>query len=182
MKKLKIAAKVRKCTYEELSSGEKKLVDTAKNASGKAYAPYSGFRVGAAILLDNGVIVSGNNQENAAYPSGLCAERVAVFAAGAHHPCRAPLALAIAAQLEATFTDHPVSPCGACRQCLLEMERRHGKALRLILYGTKEVYIVDRAEDLLPLAFTQVQVNDKTQNRTDSSPLQMKPLSAPSNQ
>jgi cytidine deaminase len=153
MKELKIVAKVRKCTYDELNPLEKKLVDAAKKATQDAYAPYSGFRVGAAAMLENDAVVTGNNQENAAYPSGLCAERVAVFAANANYPACAPLALAVAARSGDAFTVHPVTPCGACRQTLLEMERLHGKPLRLLLYGEKEIYIIEKTADLLPLAF-----------------------------
>jgi cytidine deaminase len=154
MKELKIVAKIQKCPYEELNPLEKKLVEAAKDASKDAYAPYSGFRVGAAVMLDNGRIVTGNNQENAAYPSGLCAERVAAFSAGANHPGRAPVAMAVAAYSEGTFTACPVAPCGACRQTLLEMERLHGHPLRLLLYGEREIYVVERVADLLPLAFS----------------------------
>jgi cytidine deaminase len=156
MKELKIAATVRKYIYEELNSTEKKLVDAAKDAATVAYAPYSGFQVGAAVLLEDGTIVVGNNQENLAYPSGICAERVAMFSANANYPQSAPMMLAIAGYSEGEFTEYFTAPCGACRQVLLETENRYEKPIQLLLYGRREICIVDRVADLLPLAFASV--------------------------
>jgi cytidine deaminase len=153
MKELKIVAKVRKCIYEELNNTEKKLVDAAKSAAKVAYAPYSEFQVGAAVLLEDNTVVVGNNQENIAYPSGICAERVALFSANANYPQSAPLALAVAAYYNGKFTEDFTAPCGACRQVLLEAENRYEKPIQLLLYGSKEIYIIDRVGDLLPLAF-----------------------------
>jgi cytidine deaminase len=154
MKELKIVAKIRKCVYEELNNTEKKLVDAAKNAANIAYAPYSGFQVGAAVLLEDDIIVAGNNQENIAYPSGICAERVAMFSSNANYPHSAPLALAIAAYYKGKLTENFIAPCGACRQVLLEAENRYGKPIQLLLCGSKEICIVDSVGDLLPLAFS----------------------------
>ena len=138
---------------EELSEDDKPLVERAIEATASSYSPYSHFAVGAALRLSDGTIVIGSNQENAAFPSGLCAERTAIFAAGATHPDKAVTALAIAARNEAGLTAEPVSPCGACRQVILEVEQRYNCAVRILLYGTNGVYIINSIRDLLPLCF-----------------------------
>lgn len=138
---------------EELSEDDKQLVERAIDATASSYSPYSHFAVGAALRLSDGTIVIGSNQENAAFPSGLCAERTAIFAAGATHPDKAVTALAIAARNEAGLTAEPVSPCGACRQVILEVEQRYNCAVRILLYGTNGVYIINSIRDLLPLCF-----------------------------
>ena len=138
---------------EELSEDDKQLVERAIDATASSYSPYSHFAVGAALRLSDGTIVIGSNQENAAFPSGLCAERTAIFAAGATHPNKAVTALAIAARNEAGLTAEPVSPCGACRQVILEVEQRYNCAVRILLYGTNGVYIINSIRDLLPLCF-----------------------------
>jgi len=153
MKYLKITAKIRICNYEELLSEEKFIVDKAKEATFRAYSPYSKFKVGAAALLMNGEIVTGNNQENVAFPSGLCAERTALFYAHSQYPDEAVKALAIAAYTEGDFLNRPISPCGACRQVMLETEMRFKQPVKIILYGKKEILIVESIKDLLPLAF-----------------------------
>ncbi|GHT70383.1 cytidine deaminase [Bacteroidia bacterium] len=129
------------------------LIRHAMDASNNAYVPYSHFKVGAAALLANGEVITGCNQENAAYPSGLCAERVALFAAGARFPDVAVKALAIVAQDETRFTPQPAYPCGACRQVMLEVERRGGSPLKVIMAGAEKIEIVQRSKDLLPLQF-----------------------------
>ena len=153
MKYLKITAKIRICNYEELLSEEKFIVDKAKEATFRAYAPYSKFKVGAAALLANGEIITGNNQENVAFPSGLCAERTTLFYAQSQYPDDAVKAMAIAAYTEGDFLDRPISPCGACRQVMLETEMRFKQPIEIILYGKKEILIVESVKDLLPLAF-----------------------------
>lgn len=153
MKYLKITAKIRICNYEELYFEEKNLVDQAKEATFRAYAPYSRFRVGTAALLANGEVVTGNNQENVAFPSGLCAERTTLFYAHSQYPGEAVRALAVAAYTEGDFLDRPISPCGACRQVLLETEMRASQPVKIILYGKKEIFIIESIKDLLPLAF-----------------------------
>ena len=153
MKYLKITAKIRICNYEELLSEEKFIVDKAKEATFRAYAPYSKFKVGAAALLANGEIVTGNNQENVAFPSGLCAERTALFYAHSQYPDDSVKALAIAAYTEGDFLDRPISPCGACRQVMLETEMRFKQPIEIILYGKEEIFIIESIKDLLPLAF-----------------------------
>ena len=121
-------------------------------ATGQSYAPYSKFHVGAAALLEDGTIITGSNQENAAYPSGLCAERVALFHAGHQYPDMPVVALAIAAATNGRQVES-ISPCGACRQVLLEAEQRYGKPMKVLLCGTKEVVVAESAESLLPLCF-----------------------------
>ncbi len=154
MEEVKIWAKLTYCRIEELDSDEKNCIEAAKRACDAAYAPYSDFRVGAAVLLDNGCIVSGANQENAAYPSGLCAERVALFAAAAHYPQQKPRILAIAARRgDGHFCEKAVSPCGSCRQVMLETEKHSQLPLRVLLYGRNEIIRIDSASELLPLAF-----------------------------
>jgi len=148
-----ICTKIVFCTLEELPEIEKKLIEQAKSASVNAYAPYSHFLVGAALLLENGEIICGNNQENAAYPSGLCAERTAMFYANANYPDVPVLTMAVAAQNFGGFLKDPIAPCGSCRQVLLETEQRYGKNLRVILYGESEIAILETVKDLLPLSF-----------------------------
>jgi len=137
----------------ELSAEDINLINIAREASKKAYAPYSGFKVGAALLLENGEIIEANNQENVSYPAGLCAERVAIFYAGAKYPDVPAKALAITAFKEHEFIDEPVTPCGSCRQTLFEHESRFNSSIRLILAGKKKIRIVDKVGDLLPLEF-----------------------------
>ena len=153
MKNLNITAKIQICGYDELHQDEKNLIEHAKDACFRAYAPYSQFQVGAAVLLANGEIVAGSNQENVAFPSGLCAERTALFYANSQFPEQAVISLAVAAYTKGDFIDRPVSPCGACRQVVLETEIRYGNPVRIILYGKSEVYIIEGINDLLPLAF-----------------------------
>ena len=132
------------------------MLDAALEAVEKAYAPYSNFKVGAALRLEDGTIVTGNNQENIAYPSGLCAERVAVFAASANHPGKAVEAIAICSKSGEFEMDHPVTPCGACRQSLFEYESNQDNGIRTILYGAAgEVWVVNSIRDLLPLTFEE---------------------------
>jgi len=145
---------VRKYLIEELSGEERQWMEAAIAAAGRAYAPYSGFRVGAVAVLANGTLVTGNNQENAAYPSGLCAERVALFSASAQYPDIPVKAVALAAVRDGTVQPH-IAPCGACRQVLLETEQRFKYPVRLLLCGCDAVRIVDSAASLLPLAFGQ---------------------------
>lgn len=156
MKEINITVPVTAKQYSELSPAEDKLVHTAIEALEKAYAPYSKFRVGAAIQLDNGQIVTGANQENVAYPSGTCAERSACYWAGANYPEAKFEAIAIAARAEdGELTANPTAPCGACRQALLEYEMRAGRPVPVILAGRNEVYFIPSVTALLPLAFTE---------------------------
>ena len=142
------------CSYDELSVQDRQLIDAAKQATECSYAPSSHFQVGAAVQLADGTIVTGTNQENAAYPSGLCAERTALFYAGSAHPDKAVEALAIAAYTDGHFTETPIAPCGACRQVMLETEQRQGCSMRILLYGTETICVIeDGVGALLPFAF-----------------------------
>ena len=138
---------------DELTKPQVDLVKQAIEAARKAYAPYSGYCVGAAVQLANGETVTGNNQENAAYPSGLCAERVAIFFAGSQYPDTAVTSMAIAAIQEGVIQEEPVSPCGGCRQVLCEKEAHGGSPIEMILYGTHRIQVLHQAVDLLPLPF-----------------------------
>jgi cytidine deaminase len=138
-----------------LTPMEKHLRHTALEAAERAYAPYSGFQVGAAVLLENGQIFEGNNQENAAYPVGICAERVALFTANAAYP-HVPVQIIAIAAIKNGETEDSISPCGICRQVLLEAENRYKKPVRILLCGKRETTVVRSAKDLLPLAFETV--------------------------
>ena len=154
MKTLTHTCHYKLCAYEELSEQDRQLIDTAKQATKQSYAPYSQFHVGVATLLDGGTIVTGTNQENVAYPSGLCAERTALFYAGSAYPDKAVVALAISAYTKGEFTATPIAPCGACRQVMLEVEQRHGQPIRILLYGTEGIYVIEGGVgELLPLTF-----------------------------
>ena len=153
MENIKIFAKIQVYNYNELNLVEKNLIDTAKEAVKRAYAPYSRFQVGAAVLLANQEIISGSNQENVAFPSGLCAERTTLFYANSRFPDTAVEAIAVAAYTQGDFTADPVSPCGACRQVILETQNRYQHPVRILLYGKKAVYVIEQIADLLPLAF-----------------------------
>ena len=142
---------------DELPEESRKLVDAALEATQRSYAPYSHFYVGAAVMLNNGVIVTGNNQENVAFPSGLCAERTALFYANAQYPEVPVKALAIVARdSSGKVTQAPISPCGACRQVMLETENRFGKPMQVLLASAEEVIVVESASALLPLAFSEI--------------------------
>ncbi len=147
--------KTKVCAYqaEELPEEYKLLITKAKDSTQNSYSPYSHFAVGAAVLLEDGEILCGANQENAAYPSGLCAERTVLFYANASHPHTPVKALAIAGFTDGHFTHEPVSPCGACRQVMAETEHIWGKPLTILLYGEKEVYLFEGVESLLPYSF-----------------------------
>lgn len=140
----------------EMPHDEQELMTEATAAMDRAYAPYSGFHVGAAIRLENGTIIQGNNQENMAYPSGLCAERVAFFHAGAMHPGAKILKLAITAGSDSFPSDHPIAPCGACRQSMLEYELNQQQAITVILRGKEgKTYRLHGVKSLLPLFFNE---------------------------
>ena len=154
MKEIVLQTTVKVCTLDELSSDDRALVDAARNATNGSYAPYSRFNVGVALRLECGTVVTGSNQENAAYPSGLCAERVALFSAGASYPDKAVVTMVIAARNANGELSRPISPCGACRQVMLETENRYKRAMRIILFGTDGCYVIEGgAKELLPLSF-----------------------------
>lgn len=137
----------------ELPAKDKELLDVAIEATRNSYAPYSRFNVGAAVRLANGEIISASNQENAAYPSGLCAERVAIFYANSRFPDVKVEALAVTASVNGDICDNPTYPCGACRQVLAETEQRSGNNIRIIIGGEKITQVIDSVEGLLPFVF-----------------------------
>lgn len=153
METYSLTTKILVYSIDECNESIKKLIEEAKLSAKRAYAPYSKFQVGAAVLLSDGKIITGNNQENAAYPSGLCAERVAILAANATYPETAIEAIAIAACTDGEYTETPCYPCGACRQTLLEVESRFEKPFKVIMYGTSKIYEAASISDLLPLSF-----------------------------
>ncbi|QQS30285.1 MAG: cytidine deaminase [Sphingobacteriales bacterium] len=141
--------------YSAFDQEEITLFRLAQQACFQAYAPYSKFQVGAAVLLENGVMISGNNQENAAYPSGLCAERVALFYASATHPEVPVKALAVTVNYSHTDFDQVVAPCGACRQVAAEYEQKTGQNIKVYLLGKHEkVLVIPSVKTLLPLLFS----------------------------
>ncbi len=137
----------------EFSNSAKLLIGKAKESILNAYAPYSNFRVAAAVLLENNEIIVGTNQENAAYPSGLCAERVALFFANSKYPETKVLAIAIVAFTNNSFVKVPVPPCGACRQVILEAENRFNSPIEIVLAGEYDAYVIHDAKSLLPVDF-----------------------------
>lgn len=140
----------------ELDEQESKLVSLAKGATYRSYAPYSKFCVGAAVQLNNGEMLSGSNQENSSYPQGLCAERTTIFYTNSRYPDTPIVTLCIAARdTSGEFTKVPISPCGGCRQVMLETEHRFGVNMKVMLYGTDGIYILESARDLLPVGFDQ---------------------------
>ena len=145
--------------YEEFASPsemlpeDQELVKTALEAQKGSYSPYSDFQVGAALRLANGIIVKGANQENIAYPSGLCAERSAMFWAGANYPDVPFDTLAIAGSDHGVLCESPASPCGACRQVMAEYQKKHKRPLKIILVGSKRIRKFHCVDDLLPFIF-----------------------------
>ncbi len=139
---------------EELAPSDLTLLQLAKAALQSSHAPYSGFNVGAAIQMENGQVITGSNQENMAFPSSLCAERVACFAAAAAYPGIPFSAIAITARAAAFEVTQPTTPCGGCRQALMEYERLFNRKIRIIMMGdTGKVLVVNGIESLLPLSF-----------------------------
>lgn len=156
MKELTLKSTIREFQMDELPAADAELVKKAIEATQNSYAPYSHFCVGAALRLTNGVIVPGCNQENAAFPAGLCAERTAIFAAGAQYPDVPCEAIAIAARNpQGELTSEPVSPCGTCRQVLIETETRYSRPVRILLYGQNRIFEIAGIKELMPLSFTE---------------------------
>jgi len=143
-------------SLSELSQKQQQLVEEASKAATNAYAPYSGFHVGAAVLLENGHMIHANNQENSAFPSGLCAERTAVFYANSQYPNTPILALSVTAEKDGSPVKYPIPPCGSCLQVLLESEKRHQTPMEIILYASDKIYVAGSVEQFLPYAFTSI--------------------------
>ena len=148
-------------SVDEMTPEDRKLVGLALEAQKGSYSPYSHFQVGAALLLADGTIIKGANQENAAYPSGLCAERTALFAAGANYPDVPLECLAIAGSDHGVLCESPASPCGACRQVMAEYQKKFGKPLKIILVGSKRIRKFYKVEDILPFIFDSLKVEKK---------------------
>lgn len=143
-------------SIEQLSSMDRELAEAAIQATEGSYAPYSKFNVGAAVRLDSGLIVKGANQENAAYPSGLCAERTAMFYASATYPECIMTGIAITASQEGVLCDNPVTPCGACRQVMAQYQTKGGKPMNILLVGGRKIWKFEKVDDLLPLIFDSI--------------------------
>lgn len=152
----KLIISYKEYAFDELSGEDRQLVEAAVGAMRNAYSPYSNFKVGAAVRLSDGSIVIGSNQENAAYPSGLCAERTAMFAASAQHPELDIRSLAVAGGLNGQLEDVPASPCGACRQVMAQYQRKAGAPLSVLVVGAEKVWKFDRVDDLLPFIFDSI--------------------------
>lgn len=146
-------AKFIECTQDELEQKDKDLVESAKSFLDNAYSPYSKFNVSCALVLDNGKIINGTNQENAAYPSGTCAERTTIFYANSMYPNSRVETMAIVAKTNGKILEIPITPCGACRQVILESQIRQKSPIKIILVGTKKCFIINSITDLLPLSF-----------------------------
>ena len=154
-KEIKIAYK-EYASLDELEPKDKELAQAAIDATAQAYAPYSKFNVGAAVLFEDGVIVKGSNQENAAYPSGLCAERTALFYASASRPDKPMTAIAIAASQNGELCETPATPCGACRQVMAQYQLKSGLPMMVLLVGAHKIWKFEKIDDLLPLIFDSI--------------------------
>lgn len=154
-KEIKIAYQEYDSTAQ-LNPSDRELAEAAIEATAGSYAPYSKFNVGAAVRLDSGLIIKGSNQENAAYPSGICAERTAMFYASATYPESAITSIAIAAGQDGVLCDIPVSPCGACRQVMAQYQLKGGQHMSILLVGGSRIWKFEKVDDLLPLIFDSI--------------------------
>ena len=145
-------------SVDELPQNDANLLNAAIEALNGSYAPYSNFNVGAAVLLDNGVIVKGANQENIAYPSGLCAERTALFSAHANYPDNKVVSIALTSSQNGLLLATPPFPCGACRQVMAQTQTRNGSPLRIIIGGSDKILVFNSVESLLPFIFASEEV------------------------
>ena len=143
-------------SLEELDAEDRMLIEAARQAQKSSYAPYSHFNVGAAVLLEDGTVVKGSNQENAASPSGLCAERTAMFAAGATYPGVAMVSMAIAGGPDFGLCESPATPCGACRQVMAEYQKIGRKPMSIILTGKDKIWKFEKVDDMLPFIFDSI--------------------------
>ncbi len=150
-----IQSEIKVCNLDELTADEQQLIGMAIKATDNSYAAYSHFHVGAAIRLENGETMMGCNQENAAFSETICAERSAIFAAGAQYPDLPIVMMAIAARNADGMLSEPITPCGSCRQVMIETEQRFKHKIRILLYGTKHIYVIDGISHLMPLSFTE---------------------------
>ncbi len=150
-----INTRVREYAYDELDAEDLQLVEIAREATRGSYAPYSHFHVGVALLLDNGQIIKGANQENAAFGAGTCGERSALYNAAANYPDNAVIKLAVTAFHNGDIVPEPCAPCGVCRQAMIEFETKSHKPMKVLLVGRDRVLALDSCHDLLPLAFDE---------------------------
>ena len=141
---------------DQLDPEDRELAEAAIEATEGSYAPYSGFNVGAAVRLDSGKIIKGSNQENAAYPSGLCAERTAMFYAAATYPDNAITSIAVTASQDGILCDNPATPCGACRQVMAQYQTKGGRPMSILLVGKKKIWKFSKVDDILPLIFDSI--------------------------
>lgn len=141
---------------EELDPTDRRAAEAAIDAMKSSYAPYSRFNVGASVMFEDGEIVKGSNQENAAYPSGLCAERTALFYASASRPDGVMTRIAIAGGQNGMLCSNPATPCGACRQVMAQYQQKGGRNICIILIGADRIWKFDKVEDLLPLIFDSI--------------------------
>lgn len=164
MKELKIKVHIEEYdSADELNDSDSKLLAASEKSLNSAYAPYSNYRVGAAVLLDNGKIILGSNQENVAYPSGLCAERVALFYASSQYPGSQVRAISISAKADHFEITEPVTPCGSCRQVIAEYEKKNSHPIRIIMKGEKgKILVTDGISNLLPLMFKEEKLKKMT--------------------
>ena len=143
-------------SIEQMNPEDRELAQAAINATKHSYAPYSKFNVGAAVMLEDGEIITGSNQENAAYPSGLCAERTAMFYASANRPDKAMTKIAVAAGQDGKLCDSPATPCGACRQVMAQYQTKGGRNMEIILVGGKKIWKFEKVYDILPFIFDSI--------------------------
>ena len=143
-------------SIDELNAEDRELAGAAIEGMKGSYAPYSHFNVGAAVRMSNGQIVRGANQENAAFPSGLCAEHTAMFAAGAKYPDKDMQSLALAGGIYGRLTEEPATPCGACRQVMAQYQAKAGKPMSVIMIGARRVWKFEKVDDILPLIFDSI--------------------------
>jgi cytidine deaminase len=143
-------------SLDQLDPRDRELAQAAIEATKSSYAPYSHFNVGAAVRLDNGEIIKGSNQENAASPSEICAERTALFYASANYPENAMTAIAITASQNGTLCDNPATPCGSCRQVMAQYQTKGGQPMEILLVGGKKIWKFGKVDDVLPLIFDSI--------------------------
>ena len=143
-------------SIDQLLPKDRELAQAAIDATKLSYAPYPNFNVGAAVMFEDGEIIKGANQENAAYPSGLCAERTALFYASASRPDKPMSAIAIAASQNGTLLQNPATPCGACRQVMAQYQLKSGRPMMTLLIGAEKIWKFEKIDDLLPLIFDSI--------------------------
>lgn len=143
-------------SLDELETKDRELAQAAIEATELSYAPYSKFNVGAAVLFEDGITIKGSNQENAAYPSGLCAERTALFYASSSRPDKAMTAIAIAAAQNGNLCETPATPCGSCRQVMAQYQLKSGLPMMVLLVGAHKIWKFEKVDDLLPLIFDSI--------------------------